>query len=53
MATEKNIILRVTEEQLEMLQGFYTACGWDFNPQNDQDNEADPQNDEAAENNAG
>ena len=36
MASEskKKIVLTVTADQLDMLEGFYTACGWTFQPTN-------------------
>ena len=32
-SSKQKIILEVTEDQRDMLEGFYTACGWTFNPQ--------------------
>ena len=32
MERTRKIVLTVTDEQLDMLQGFYTASGWDFEP---------------------
>ena len=29
---KKKIMLEVTEDQLDILEGIYTASGWDFNP---------------------
>ena len=31
-SSKKKIILEVTDEQLDMLEGFYTACGLSFCP---------------------
>jgi len=31
-SSTRKIVLEVTQDQLDMLEGFYTACGMDFQP---------------------